>query len=542
MSLINKKILYSLFFFAILSSPSSAQRKPRLVVNITVSGLRYDYLLKFGGMNNDGIRRLIAQGAVFENSILDYMTTGTPSGVATIATGTTPSMHGIIGNRWYDYTTLEERALCYDKKMTTVGADDYDAQVSPTHTLIATSIGDCIKDLSPTSKVISIAVEPTTAVIAGGFLADGVYWVSPRNGAMVTSSYYASTLPDWVMDFNARKLADAYCGVRWQTSRATDKYYNILRSKIKTEGGGLDISSKKYDYEELCTTPAVNSLIKDFAIRTIIAENLGRDESTDYLSIVFEGPDYCAARYGSSSMELEDVIYRLDDELGTLLSSLEYTVGLENLLVVFSSAHGTSDPLVQSSRLPRGRFSSQQFQILINSFLGAQLTKRMTPAQMDNISGDTRWVLGFLNGQLYLNRRRILEAGFSIAEVQDMVAQFAIQFEGVADAITSSSMQKGQFNTGVLGRAQRSYFPRRSGDVVLNLLPGWIFDAQKISDSGSPYVYDTHTPMIFWGGGVKSIRVTQSTTLSDIAPTIAYQVGVTQPNAATGKQITDIFK
>lgn len=526
-----KFLLFIILLITTLTASAQWGLKPRLVLNITVAGLPYDYLLKYAdGMNPDGIKKLTSQGATCYDAKINYLGSTTPAGVATIATGTTPSGHGIMGDHWYDYTTNKEVWACYDEEVRTIGADELDAQVSP-RTLVASTIGDCIKGVSPSSKVFSVGVTPTSAVIAGGYLCDGAYWVSPRDGKMVSSTYYGSRLADWVEAFNAKELAKAYSTAKWSPSRDLKNYFNVLRSDIGS-------SKNKYSYSRLMATPAVNSLIKDFAVQTIIAENLGKDNSTDYLSVTFEGLLSAAAQYGSSSVECEDVFYRLDDEIATLIAFVETYVGKAQLLVVFSSANGVSPTVSEGSVMPTGYFNSEQFSILINGFLGAQLSSMLSSEQLTRIKDeDARWVLDYVEGQLYLNRRKIYAAGLSLSEVQSMAAQFAIQFRGVASAVTSSTLMGGEFSRGVMGMAHRSYFARHSGDVTLCLLPGWIASEGYKSDSGSPYIYDTHIPLIFWGGEVKQQRVIGEVSLEDIAPTIAKILEITTPNSTTGRSI-----
>ena len=71
----------------------------------------------------------------------------------------------------------------------------------------------------------------------------------------------------------------------------------------------------------------------------------------------------------------------------------------------------------------------------------------------------------------------------------------------MSQAITATALQNGHFATGVLSRMQNSYFPRNSGDVMINLMPGWIeYREGGLSDAGSPYNYDTPVPLIWYGG------------------------------------------
>lgn len=538
------KRFFVLLFVTSTLSVISAPNKPRLVVNIVVDGMRYDYLLRFDrGFSDGGFRRLISGGALCERAMYNYLYTNTASGLATIACGASPESHGVIGSHWFNYTTGDEVSLTLDKSVKTIGADDLDAQVSP-RAMIAGTMGDCIKGVSPESKVVSIAFDPTSAVIAGGFSADAAYWISPRDGKLVSSSYYTTKLPEWVTKFNANGLAESYSSARWNVCRDAGSYYNVLRSDIATDSSVLNFDfllRKKYDYDRLKSSPAGNSLIKDFAVQAVINESLGKDSSTDYLSIVFDPARMCGEKYGTTSMEIEDLYYRLDMELSALIDFLVTNVGKENLLIVLTSSHGAADPVIESSRMPGGKFNAEQFEVLINGFLSAQLVQKITPAKADALSGDSRWVLDFANNQLYLNRKRIYQGGLSLPEVQSMAADFAIQFRGVANAITGSSMQSAYFGSGVMGRAQKGYFSRHSGDIIINLLPGWIIDSEKKSDSGSPYMYDTHVPIIFFGGGISSDNISREVGIEDIAPTVAHIVGVAPPNAATGRPITEIY-
>ena len=66
--------------------------------------MRADYLQTYGQQWHAGLRRLVDDGAWFENAAYPYLATVTCAGHATIATGTFPSRHGMIRNSWWDRT------------------------------------------------------------------------------------------------------------------------------------------------------------------------------------------------------------------------------------------------------------------------------------------------------------------------------------------------------------------------------------------------------------------------------------------------------
>ncbi len=508
------------------------RHKPRLVVQIVVSQMRYDYLLRFADNFGDkGFHTLVREGALCTRAMYDYALTRTGSGLATVSTGTNPAMHGVVGERWFNYTTGEAIDLATDKKAFTVGSDEYDGQYSP-RGLIASTVGDQLKTVYRDSKVVSVALDPVSAVVMGGHAADAVYWLNAKNGHWVTSNYYESELPEWVRKFNEQEVVTSYSAQRWEISKPLKAYRNEEYTDISvdsTRGINFDfLTRKKYDYDRLRASAGGNSLVRDFAVQTIIYEGLGNDDAPDILNIVFDSPRYIGERYGTGSIELEDCYYRLDEELAALLDFLETQVGRERLLVVLTSDHGASDPIRADSRMPAGLFDNGQFAAIISGFLGAQL-------------GPGDWLLKFDNRQIYLNRSLIYQKGHRLEEIQDRGANFAIQFSGVSQAVTATALQNGHFSGGIMGRIQNSFFPRNSGDVVINLMPGWIeYTEGRLSDSGSPYNYDTHVPLLWFGGMIGKLDVERDVNPADIAPTIADLLGIAPPPAATGVPIREI--
>ena len=100
-----------IFLFAIVmpcyalkaQTPQRKVEKPKLIVGVVVDQMRYDYLTRFSNkFGNDGFKRLQREGHNFTNNYLNYVPTNTAPGHASIYTGTTPSVHGIINNSWYD--------------------------------------------------------------------------------------------------------------------------------------------------------------------------------------------------------------------------------------------------------------------------------------------------------------------------------------------------------------------------------------------------------------------------------------------------------
>jgi hypothetical protein len=102
-------------------------------------------------------------------------------------------------------------------------------------------------------------------------------------------------------------------------------------------------------------------------------------------------------------------------------------------------------------------------------------------------------------------------------------------------------MRNTYFGSGYGRKIQNGFYPRRSGDVIINLMPGWIIEQEGVrSSSGSMYLYDTEVPLIIYGGGVKAARYDQKSDITSLAVTEARLLGISTPSAAEG-EVLSIF-
>ncbi|MDP2038928.1 MAG: alkaline phosphatase family protein, partial [Ignavibacteria bacterium] len=191
-------------------------KRPKLVVGIVVDQMRFDYLYKYYPFyGQGGFKRLMEEGSNFTFAHFNYEATKTAPGHASIYTGTTPFYHGIIGNDWYDKQSKKSVNAVIDENYKCVGGDFKDGNCSPKK-LLATTITDQIKlAFGGKSKVISVSFKHRGAVLPGGHMPDGVYWYNHKNGDFITSTYYMNKLPQWVLDFNNRKLSSKYIETGW---------------------------------------------------------------------------------------------------------------------------------------------------------------------------------------------------------------------------------------------------------------------------------------------------------------------------------------
>ena len=287
----------------------------------------------------------------------------------------------------------------------------------------------------------------------------------------------------------------------------------------------------KRDYSLLRETPFGNSFTKDLALRLIKEERLGRHDVTDFLAINFSSTDYIGHRFGPSSMEAADALFRLDKDIEQLLSYINDSIGKKNVLIFFTAAHGVSEipSILEKSHIPTGYFKQTEALQLLKSYLNA-------------VYGQGDWVKGYYEKQIFLNRILIEDAKIPLEEIQKRISRFMVQFSGVASAYPYTAFEANDFSNGHLKRIVNSFTPQRSGDVIITLNPGWVEKSDYVTNHNSPYEYDSHVPLIWYGWTVNRASVTRKVSITDIAPTLSSLCKVPYPNACTGEPLIELMR
>ena len=519
----------------------SSTNKPKLVVGVVVDQMRFEYLNRFKNKySSQGFLRLMNEGYSCNNHHFNYIPTLTGPGHASIFSGTTPSVHGIIGNDWYD--KIKERTVycTTDNKYHPVGADAKYGRVAPSN-LKVTTIADQNRIFTQMrGKTIGVSIKDRGAVFPAGHTANGAYWFEGLNeGKWMTSSYYMDELPQWVIDFNAPSNISNYVKT-WNTLYDINLYQESGPDNSNYEKGfnGKAAPVFPYDlnvlkgfnqgFDIIKISPFGNTMITDFAFAAIEAENLGADEFTDFLTVSYSSTDYVGHDFGLGSVELQDTYLRLDLEIERLLNYLDANVGEGNYTLFLTADHGAAEvPAYLSDINVPGSNIGKDFSTLFD----ALKAKYEVPDLIKNIS----------NNQVFLNQERILSLELTLEEVQKFVVSKIIDYPFVSNAYTAATMQSTYFQSGLSMLLQNGYNQKLSGDVLFTLQPGVIVYGAKGTTHGSGYTYDTHVPLLFYGNGINQGKSYQSTKVTDIAPTISALLGISFPSGTTGAVIEKVI-
>lgn len=535
----NIYLLLFIFLLFIVPPRSKAQKKkaietkaPKLIVGIVVEGMRYDYLYRWQkNFEANGFKQLIKKGAVCENATYNYLLTQTSPGMATIVSGCEPSLHGIIADKWYKRINNKIVEATYDPKIHDLNNPKSGFSYSP-HSLQTSTFSDELKLFNHNqTKAASVSFEPETAVIGGGHKANFAYWFDEKTGNFTSSSYYSEALPEWVNEFNSKKLPALYLKNEWFPLLSAEQYESDKPEndeKIKPFANNFKKTTSKA-YARLKASPYSISLTKDFAIAEILHDSLGKSAVCDYINICFTATSEVSKQYGSNSKELEDIYLRLDREIAHLLQFLDSYLGKEQVLIFLSSTNGSaySPKALEKQKIPSGEFDGTRATMLLQTYLNV-------------IYGKGKWLRAYLNKQIYLNRNLIEDSLLNLNEIQERSARFLTQFTGVANAVTANTLEKTFFQKGIFSYIQNSFNQNRSGDILINLNPGWIEKSKEKTQANSAYNYDTHVPLIWYGWKIKESKISRKINLTDIAPTISYLLKIPVANGSTGKAIIEL--
>ncbi len=516
------------------------QVQPKVVIGIVVENMRTDYIQRFWNkFQEGGFKKLYSEGAVCTNVKLTLHTQNYASGTATLFTGVHPSIHGIVNNTWYDRLKKKETDCTEDDYYMTVGADSEKGNASPRQ-LLSNTITNSLKILTQgKARIFSVALNRESAIFSAGHAADGAYWFDIESGRMISSSFYISSFPDWVRLFNSENYAARYSYRNWVPLLPEIDYTEALRDDYLFESGyfgqynTFPHTISKYlketnDFRPFKTTPSANLMIKDFALQLLDNENIGQDEVTDFVSVVFSSMDYENGSFGPASLEMMDSYLYLDQYLAELVDGVEKRYGKNQVLFFLTSNTSASYPVA---------YLKNEFHMPVDEFNVERAIALLT-LYLNNTYGDANWIEHYSDLQVFLDHDLIKKKGLGLNDIREGASNFINQFEGVQLSMPAQQLEQGSSANGLLEPLYTSYYKNRSGDFLYLLKEGWqpTYKFKKIN-----YCDQSHIPLLFYGHNIKHQIITQKYSAIDLVPTLSQILHVPVPDKCQGKIIEEII-
>src|SRR5882757_3743239 len=501
---------------------SAYNARPKLIVVIVIDQFRADYLERYRDQFGDGgFRLFLDHGAYFTDCNYDYANTRTAPGHATLFTGTYSSGHGIVANEWWDAQKKKRVTSVQDDDTKLVGVTSSGPGASP-HNLLADTLGDEMKlATGGKSRVFALSLKDRGAIFAAGFSGDGAYWIDPKSGAWITSTYYRQDLPEWARNFNGSHRTDKYWNREWKDSGG-----NVLGSTAPRKAKNGDTAGF---YEVVGATPFANDYQFEFAKELVVYEKLGAGAATDLLTISLSANDILGHKIGPDSPAMRSMALELDRQLAEFIGFLGHQVGLANIWMALSADHGIA-PLpefAKTLRLPAANLNIQDLRKQINSLLAKKYSK---PAEYVL---DLDYPLAWLNEEAFAGQRE------ADAEADTGEAMKQAGFPGY---YTKSQLARGETPDTEMGRRYAHSYSPEAGWYVMGV-PG-IFQVGTSSgtDHAAPFSYDTHVPLAFYGLAFQPGVYRTHAEPVDLAVTLSSLLGINTPTHATGRVLTEALQ
>jgi predicted AlkP superfamily pyrophosphatase or phosphodiesterase len=510
--------------------------KPKLVVLLVVDQMRADYVEKFRAQWTGGLKRLVEEGAWFRDAAYPYAATETCVGHATISTGAFPGTHGMISNEWWDRQLQKDVTCTADSnvKNFAYGGASVKGGDSAAKMLVPAFADELKFQSGSGTRVVTFSLKARAAITLGGRQGDAVTWFDPSAGAWTSSSAYpvAAFVEEYA---KAHPVASDY-GKTWTPLLPGSAYLYDATATGAIPLPGLaatfphplrgkpdSTAPDPVFYYQWQTSPYADTYLTQLAENAVDKLELGKRAATDFLGVSFSSVDYVGHAFGPRSWEIQDVLARLDRDLGEFFSRLDQKIGRGNYLVAFSSDHGVvpiPEDLLKTG-IDAGWLNVEDVQARIEKTL--ETFNYAKPAVAEVGASNIYFTPGTY-AKLKTEpaaMRAVLDAIQSVPGVQQVY-----RAEELDDRpATKSPMQTAE---------AASYLKGRSGDLLIVPKPYWQWDfstsarpRQYRTTHGTPWNYDQRVPVLLMGFGIQPGEYFQTITPADIAPTLASLCGIT---------------
>ncbi len=510
--------------------------RPKLVVLLVVDQMRGDYVDKFLGQWTGGLKRLVEEGAWFRDAAYPYAATETCVGHSTISTGAFPSTHGMVANAWWDRKEQKMVTCTSDpdpsvKNIGYAGATPKGADTA--WRMAVPSFAEELKfQTSGVTRIVTFSLKARAAITMAGHKADAATWFD--GGAWVTSSPYG-TMP-FIEEQAKAHPAKADFGKTWSLSLPASAYWYGEKALGAVPPDGWDLTfphplrgktgvgepDSAY-YEQWASSPYADTALTELAEKAVDALKLGNSNGTDFLAVSYSSVDYVGHEFGPRSREIQDILVRLDKDLGNLFAHLDQRVGRGNYVVALSADHGVV-PIpedMQKTGADAGVLHLPKVQEHIEKALESFNYAKPAVAR---ISGSDVYFATGVYEKLAADSNAMNAVLDAIRAAPGVAAVY--RAEELRDRPATQSPTRRAFSY--------SYFPGRSGDLFILPKSYWLLDGTPLgkprsygTGHGVPYNYDQHVPVLLMGFGIQPGQYFQPITPADIAPTFAALCGIT---------------
>jgi Type I phosphodiesterase / nucleotide pyrophosphatase len=509
--------------------------KPKLIVVLVLDQFRGDYLDRFRDdfKTANGFNLFLKRGAYFTDCYYDYANTMTAPGHSTIGTGAYTNGHGISLNEWWDLkrSTTHPVTSVEDERYAIVGdPTSQEPGASPRNELASTLGDELVLATQGKSKLFGISLKDRAAILTSGHASKGAFWLDHASGKFITSTYWGPELPAWAQAFNNSDRRDQ--AIR-EASARPDHFY-----------------------DDVGKTPASVSYLLDFAKSLISAEQMGRNDVTDVLTISISSTDILGHAVGPDAPEQRAMIGAIDVDLDSFFTWLDKHVdgGMDKVWVSLTGDHGVSPIPAVAAKLGIPAVVLDTHKLVTE--LNARLNQRFSPGQTAS------YIFPSELPYLELDSRSFEKANVTETDAENAVAAIlpdALEATvppeptGVSQirvdprpllrhVYTKTQMAAGNLPNTEEGQLILHSYSPNGGWYVMLTFGMYQLAGSRGTNHFAPYSYDRHVPLAFFGSAFTPGTYHDRVAPVDMAATFASLLRINQPTASIGHVLTEALR
>jgi hypothetical protein len=512
-----------------VAPPAKADVAPKLVVLIIVDQLASWVLDAYLPIlpSSSTLRRAYENGA-YHSTSFPFATTQTAPGHASLTTGVTPAVHGIIGNAIFDpeHGTL---MTVDDRKHAVIGNPR--RFVSPT-SLQAPTVADVLHQHSGgEARIVGISMKGRSAVLAVGQKPDAAVFYDSKARAMTTSTFYVPNgrLPAWLRAFVEANPVEPLLQV-WEPENPTwleanfgpDAWLGELYPSFPH-----DPWTATDPWSAFTFIPESTEYLMAAAFAAVKAEDMGMDDVPDLLVLSISGTDVVGHIWGPRSWEYADNLLRTDRAMGRLVRILE---ARGPVAFVMTADHGIA-PMPERVLAAGGK---------AGRIRNPEVTGHAERAA-DSALGEGDWIAAYVPPLItytQAGKQRHKELDKALIKAMPML-------EGVKAVYNAHAGAKLRASNRAMERLVGASIPKNpSGDLYLVTREGW-FDALAENggtNHGSPWPYDRQIPVLMWGAGIERRTSKKMRSVLRVAATLSRLLDIPPPALAPPEPLPGVMR
>lgn len=535
--------LIASFILVLISCKNTTPSTPKLVILLSVDQMKGDYIDRFNPQFSKGLRTLLDQGYNFTKTHHFHANTTTAAGHAALSTGCYPIINGIVANNIYnrknrrwEYSILDSTAVFEGIDSTTLKKVSYANLKKP-------SLGDIVKVHYPEAKSFSVSLKDRASIALGGKKANRAFWFDAASTQMVSTKHYSEPFFDWVKEYKANNLLADDLAAGWQLSANFTPEAQTSADFVEQERGvfspefphtiaSMDsvLVSNNRDGAFIWQTPFGDKYVLEFAKKLIAEEQLGMGNQPDVLTISLSSADLIGHHFGPNSYEVQDYYLKLDIYLGQFIDFLNQSIGEENYILALSGDHGVAQfPLLAANEgKDAKRISREQY---------AQDFEKIDSLVMAELGLTSSSILEVSYKGLEPNFQALQNTSIDSLTFFTTFERYIKRLPYILEVYNPFDMEDEKCDKPFINEVRNSYDIQKNTLLYLLQKENYLIDARANGTThGTPFTYDTHVPLIFFGKEIKPGQNIDNVQTVDVTPTLLQILGI-EASGMNGKPL-----